>query len=358
MRALVLAAILFRPAAGRAQGDLAFQAVVVKPGDTLWSISRQYLSDPSNWDQILKFNRLPTSDPTVALPGMTLRVPIRLIREDLRAAHLIYSLNSVTYRRKATASWKDAMEKMELFRDDTLKTAENSKAKVKFLDGDLLQLDANSMAVIKPVSKDYAVELKRGGTFIGKSNVLTAAGKITALTKNTKYSATVRDDLSTLVEVYKGKTAVEGGGVAQQVDAGMSSEIKLGAAPSLPVRIPDFAQFQARVEAFESVNPRKAIVAVAKIGAAPVAAPPVRGLDDLRPIGDAERLAEAISAYRIQLAMTSDFSEIVYDKTFPADEPIKPSAIRLDPGDYWYRVATIDLLGTQGRFSKPSAYKR
>ncbi|MEQ1920413.1 MAG: LysM peptidoglycan-binding domain-containing protein, partial [Elusimicrobiota bacterium] len=57
-----------------------FQLVVVKPGDTMWAIANKYLKDPARWDEILKHNQLPTKDPTVALPGMTLRVPVRLIK--------------------------------------------------------------------------------------------------------------------------------------------------------------------------------------------------------------------------------------------------------------------------------------
>ena len=69
------------------EAQTTFQDVVVKPGDTLWGISHAYLKDPARWDEILKYNKLPTQDPTVALPGMTLRVPIKLIKTSLRAAH-------------------------------------------------------------------------------------------------------------------------------------------------------------------------------------------------------------------------------------------------------------------------------
>ena len=67
-----------RPVATTVESS-AFQVLIVQPGDTLWAIANKYLKDPARWDEILKNNRLPTKDPTVALPGMTLRVPVRLI---------------------------------------------------------------------------------------------------------------------------------------------------------------------------------------------------------------------------------------------------------------------------------------
>lgn len=348
---LLIAASLVAAVQSAAAGDgLEFQSVVVKPGDTLWSIADKYLKDPANWDQILKYNRLPSSDPTLALPGMTLRVPVRLIREDLRAARLVDRVNDVVYRRKATAVWKAASDNMELFRDDTLKTSQESSARVKFLDGDLLQLDANSMAVIKPLNKDYAAELKRGGVFVGKAKIMTAAGKITPLTKDTKYSATVRDDLSTLVEVFKGKASVEAEGLTREVGSGMASEIKFGSAPSLPSRIPDLPQFEARLAAFGK-GPKAAVTVPDRL-----ARVPVTGMSPVDLRSAVQVIGQAISGYRIQLSTSRDFSAIVFDTVFPEDEPIRASAIRVPPGTYWYRIAVIDLLGTQGRYSEPAPY--
>ena len=210
-----------------------FQDVTVKKGDTLWGIAKTYLKDPAKWDEILKHNRLPSSDPAVALPGMTLKVPVHLIREQLRAAHMIYKLNQVAFRRKETASWRPAPLNMELYRGDSLRTLAASKAKVKFINADLLNLDADSLAIIKPVDRDYDVELKSGSVFAGRSRVVTASARITPKTKDTQYSAKVSPDLTTLVEVYTGVAAVEGQGKTVDVRAGMSSEGRFGVGPRL-----------------------------------------------------------------------------------------------------------------------------
>lgn len=340
-----------------AADDVEVQSLVVKPGDTLWSISNRYLKDPARWNEILKHNKLPSSDPTVALPGMTLRVPVRLIREDLRAAHLVYRLNKVLFRRKETAEWKQTSEKMELYRNDSLRTLDQSKARVRFLNEDMLQLDANSMAIIKPVNKDYDVELKRGGVFVGKAKVLTASAKITPKTRDTKYAATVRNDLSTLVEVYTGKAAVEAEGQSVDVGPGMATEVKMGLAPSLPSKIADLPDFEARAAEFEgdprALRSKAAVVAIPAPAKINLAAPEA---GSLKTEVDNQRVGEPISGFRVQFAAGSDFSQPLFDKNFDADMAVRPADVRLPAGRYWVRVALIDLLGVQGRFSPAKLY--
>src|SRR6185312_12849407 len=206
------------------EAETKFQNVVVKPGDTLWGISHAFLKDPARWDEILKYNTLPTQDPTVALPGMTLRVPIKLIKTSLRAAHVVYLVNKVLYRRKETADWKGARMAAEVFQGDSLRTLEESKARVLFLNKELLNLEQNSMAVIKPASDpDADVELKAGSVFTGHARIVTSAARITPRTRDTRYSATVEPNLTTRVEVFKGAAAVAAQGATVVVPAGMQT---------------------------------------------------------------------------------------------------------------------------------------
>ena len=185
-----------------------YQLVVVKPGDTMWAIANKYLKDPARWDEILKHNRLPTKDPTVALPGMTLRVPVRLIKAELRAAHLIFVVNRVLYRSKETASWKSGKLAMELFQGDTIRTLDESKARVKLLDKELLSLEQNSMAVIKPLGRDGDLELKAGSVFAGRARVVTSSALVTPRTRDTATRPPSKADLTTRVDVYKGAAGV------------------------------------------------------------------------------------------------------------------------------------------------------
>ncbi|HAM35578.1 MAG TPA: hypothetical protein DEB40_02095 [Elusimicrobia bacterium] len=366
-RAAVFLAILILACGGwaraaRRSAERSFQTVIVHPGDTLWGIAHVWLRDPAKWDEILKYNRLPASDPTVALPGMTLRVPVVLIKEDMRAATLIYLLNRVSFRRQDTADWKSAAEELQLYRGDSLRTFENSKAKVRFVNAELLSLDANSMAIIKPVTRDYDVELKSGGVFVGRSRVVTASARITPKTRDAEYSARVRSDLSTLVEVYKGVAAVDAQGKSVDVPAGMGAEIKLGMAPSLPKLIADLPEFEARAAAFKG----EAVAGQARIELdARLRIPNAVSADEISSSGDINDLGTSlkglsigipVSGYHIQAARNRDFAEIIFDKHYSVDEPVRLGDENIAPGVYYWRVAVIDLLGTEQAFSAPRLY--
>lgn len=358
MPRVLLLSCLLAAAAPSSAADVQFQNVVVRPGDTLWSISNKYLQDPSKWDQILSYNKLPSSDPTVALPGMTLRVPIRLIKRHLRAAHVVYVLNRVLYRRAETAEWKQCQEKAEVFQGDSVRTMDSSRAKVRFLNSDLLSLDPNSLAIIKPMNEDFDVRLDKGAVFVGKSKVVTATASITPKTKDTQYSAKVRDDLSTLVEVYKGIAAVKAQGKVVDVKAGLSTEIKPGQAPSVPRKVQDLPEFEARAADHNggvvglAVNVANREVA---LGATAADVNAAQDVETMRSVMQELAVGMPVAGYRVQASRVRDFSTVLYDKTLEADE--RPSLKSVLPaGVYWFRIATIDLLGFEAPFGSPRLY--
>lgn len=333
-----------------------FQDVVVKPGDTLWGISNKYLKDPANWDQILKHNKLPTRDPTVALPGMTLRVPVRLIKSSLRAAHLVYSVNRVLFRRKETAEFKPAKMQMELFRGDALRTLDDSKARVKLLDKELLSLEPNSMAIIKPVDGDGDLVLRAGSVFAGRARVVTASAQVIPKTADTRYAATVTPDLTTKVEVYKGLAQVDAQGRSVNVPEGMGTQVRPGLAPEVPKKIANWPELEARAMEFDSA-------AVVGGGAAPqprgpsFAAPEVAGdAESLRGDLNSLRVGLPILGYRVQASKDQEFKTLSFDKKYDSEDRFSPSSEGLAAGAYWWRVSVIDLLGTEGKWSEPRYY--
>jgi hypothetical protein len=332
-----------------------FQTVVVRPGQTLWNIAEEYLKDPSRWDQILKHNSLPSSDPTVALPGMSLRVPINLIREDLRAAILVALSNAVSVRRKEAAQWNAARLEMQLYRDDALRTLAASTARGRFQNDDLLDLPADALAIIKPKRKDYLVELKRGGSYLGKTKILTAAATITPQTKDTRYLATVKEDLRTVVQVVKGKALVEAQHQSVLVSEGLATEVRPGAAPSPPTAIPDLPAFEKSVADFEL---GKARITLAPTVAPAAPAPGAKAAEDPGSTLDQLRVGQPISGYRVQLAADEDFSEPMLDKTLEPDVPLESALAGASGRAAYYRIAVIDLLGTQGKWSKPKRWTR
>lgn len=330
------------------------QNVVVQPGDTLWSISHRYLKDPTKWDEILKNNKLPSSDPTVALPGMVLHIPVRLIKTSLRAAYLVYMVNQVLYRRKDTPEWKSTTMNQELFQGDSLRTLDESKARVKFLNKELLNLDPNSMAVIKPANVDADVELKNGSVFAGRARVITANARVTPRTLDTRYSASIEPDLTTKIEVFKGLAAVDAQGRRVEVPAGMETRVSPGLAPEVPRPLSNPTDLESRAREFASAAESGGGIALNPKGIS--AALPEADADTLRQDISSTHIGVPILGYHVQASTDRDFAKIVFDRKYDADDRFSAADAHLSPGAYWWRTAIIDLLGTEGRYDPPRYY--
>ncbi|OGS27761.1 MAG: hypothetical protein A3J70_06975, partial [Elusimicrobia bacterium RIFCSPHIGHO2_02_FULL_61_10] len=361
--------LLLRPGAVRAAEEL--QTIVVKPGDTLWSISNTYLKDPKKWNVILKYNRLPSSDPSIALPGMPLRVPTTLLKEEYRAAKLVYSLNEVLFRRTGVTDWQGVNMKMELFKNDTLRTMAEARADVKFYTGEILNLFPNSIAVLRPPGKkNVDVELLAGELRSVKSRVITASARITPKTRDTEFGAKLKDDLTTLVQVTKGKVDVEAQGKTVEVLEGFASEVKMDMAPSQPVKMPELPQFaQGSVTALSTsggpqLRTDGGVVSLAnmKTPSRPTANLPKADLPKNIPAADINdkgidtseivkmlSVGNPVQSYHLQVSKDQSFTTTVLNKEYDAFDKIDLNEL-LPPGNYYMRIALVDLLGFEGKF--------
>jgi len=371
--------MLMRPGCALAAEEL--QTVVVKPGDTLWSISNTYLKDPKKWNVILKYNKLPSSNPSIALPGMPLRIPVTLLKEEYRAARLVSFVNEVLFRRTGTSDWQGVDMKMDLFKSDTLRTREAARADVKFYTGQILNLYPNSIVILRPPGKKNTdVQLLAGEMRGLRSRVITASARITPKTKNTEFGAKLNEDLTTMVQVYKGKADVEAQGKTVEVAAGFSAEVKMDMAPSRPVKMPKLPDFDRTNTALTaSAAPRLNtaggkvslnLKALGKNTAAGASSPagkdltsnmPAAGNVNDKAIDSSEiikmlTVANPVQGYHMQVSKSNTFNTTVLDKSYDAFEDINLNTL-LPPGDYFMRVALIDLLGFEGKFSAPRSIK-
>ncbi|MFH1723185.1 MAG: LysM peptidoglycan-binding domain-containing protein [Elusimicrobiota bacterium] len=354
---LALAGLLAVSSPGglRAQDEL--QDVTVRPGDTLWSISQRYLKDPKRWNMILRYNKLPTSDPTIALPGMTLKVPKSLIKEQLRAATLVEVRRKVLHRKKNTPSWDSADQGMDIFDGDGLRTRDRSWARVKFFGGSVLILDPNSMAILKaPRMADHDLFLKRGVIHATVSRVVTPSARVIPKDRDTKYTARVLDDLSTRVQVYKGAADVQDlkGAKTVEVPAGYYTDVPLDEAPSVPVTIPKVdAALKAEIADF-APGAGDSIVKVRQFGSGGARVPGGSLAGQLESVS----VGIPVAAFQLQIARDRAFQRVVFEDKFDAYQPMDLRRANLADGDYWIRVAAIDLLGERGQYSAAKPYKK
>jgi hypothetical protein len=358
-----------------------FQNVFIKPGDTLWSISSVYLKDPKKWSELLKYNKLPSSDLSVALPGMALKVPVNLIKEQYRAAKLVYYINDVLLRKGGAADWKSVSMGMSLYRNDTLRTTVDARADVKFHTGELLNLYPNSIAVLRPPEKKADVELMAGELRGVRARIITASARVTPRTKDTEFGAKIKEDMTTLVQVYKGLVDVEAQGKAVEVPEGFASEVKIDMPPSKPVKLPPLPEFaegsqarlaksgvpQIRMDGTKFSLGMKTMSSISRNGRDGRLVGPETDMRGLPEVGvgnanakgiDANEIAKLISvanpvqAYHLQIARDQNFVSMVLNRNFDAFDEVDLTEM-MPPGAYWMRVSYIDLLGFEGKFNNP-----
>lgn len=335
------------------------QEVIVKEGDTLWSVANYYLKDPQRWPEILKYNNIPSSDMNVILPGMKLRVPVLLIKEHLRAARLIEMLNEVRYRRKTDAEWAKARLEMELYDDDGLRTLEQAHARVRFASGELLQVDENSLIILKPEKSKEEVDLIEGGVRASKTRVLSSssliAPRIQPRGPAPDFRTKLKQDKTTLVEVYEGLVDVTSQGKTVTVAKGFGTEVKFMQAPSAPRILPP----QPRMTAPSAASPGStAAVSLVSASSDLSVNIPVPSLDQGGKQDTAKIIGQILTKYRVQVASVPSFGTVIVDEVRVLEK--KPSVsfnnFRLPDGVYYYRIAYVDDLGFESAFSEQQQF--
>ena len=85
-------------------------------------------------------------------------------------------------------------------------------------------------------------------------------------------------------------------------------------------------------------------------------AAPEADADSLRADLTSLTVGMPIMGYHVQAATDKDFKDMVFDKHYESDDRLRPADEGLKPGAYWWRIAVVDLLGTEGRFAESRYY--
>lgn len=333
------------------------QVIKVKPGQTLWEISQIYLKDPTKWDQITKYNNLP-NDPYQIIVGRELKIPVSLIKEEFRAAKFEKIIGDVRVRSNNEIIWKAAKDTKEVFKGDTVKTSNDAYAEIRFYTGQLLNIFANSMVVVKPPIKEKSdLKLIAGQLKARDTTIITVSAKITPRVKNTEIAARIKEDLSTVVHVYKGEAEVEGKGKKVILQEGFITEVKLDRAPSEPRKVPNMLAI--KLPPIDTVVDKNILTVnfpTNNFNVSKNNSEIVKSVKELKQDGDSSEikidLSKTISGYRIQVARDREFKDIVMDRKFDVFRQLNLKNY-LYRGRYYFRIAYIDLIGFEGEFSQP-----
>lgn len=356
LKKLLLLYVLVTPAALFAEEKALLQEITVQHGDTLWSVANKYLKDPKKWPEIIKYNRLSSSDPNIILPGMSLKVPVLLIKEHLRYAHLISMLNDVRYRRTNEVAFNKARLNIKLYHDDAIRTFKNSQAQVKFYSGELLRIDQNSFIIIRPEQQGDEVRLLAGAVRASRSRVIAAdtvvMPKITPKMAETDFKTHLRKDKTTLVEVYKGIVDVTAQGKTVTLTKGFGTEVKYLRAPSPPKKLPPLPEMLS-----ESLPGTEIVARTSLVGGQLMInlKPPDSSSESY---GKAKVLGQLINKYHLQIAAEKDFKKVVFNETNLIGKKliINFSDKNIKDGIYFYRIAYVDELGFEGNFTNPTRF--
>ncbi|MBI4376299.1 MAG: FecR domain-containing protein [Elusimicrobia bacterium] len=327
-------------AAGDDGRPIEFQAIQVRPTDTPWSIANTYLKDPKQWDRLLEYNPQMSADPTVPLPGSSLRVPVSMIKPALRAAILTYVENKVQCKVGGKGEWSDAKVQQALYPGDILRTKDWSRARIKFPLGAVLNMDSHSEVLIKPKSDEEGPDLQliKGELKALHLKLKVKDASVLPKTRDTIFEAVAREGQPAQVRVYSGSTEVESGGLAIPVESGFVVSVPEGLGPERPKPMDTQALSEDRLIALRrSRGPRPEAVST-DVGRFPV---------DIKSIP----VGVALAGFRVQASKDQEFNEIVLDQMFEVDEKITLEKVDLPSGAYWWRVAPVDLLGVPGKFS-------
>lgn len=232
--------------------------ITVQKGQTLTSIAKEYLADPSRWREFLKYNNIP--NPNLIKPGMKLVVPYYLSKEPL--AKISFVMGKADYKRSdTTQDWKAVKIGLELYDQDFLKTYEKSQLELRMVDASLVKIYSNSILQLKKIiskqdKSDSTPEvfLRKGSleAFISKliiqknqSNklkIITPAAL--ASVRGTQFHVGVTDEGNTTVSCFDGKVMVSAQGISIELNPGYATFVETGKPPNQPFKIPNQPQIQ------------------------------------------------------------------------------------------------------------------
>jgi len=267
------------------------------------------------------------------------------------AAVLEKSSHRVKSKRGNDIAWKPAQVGMRLYDQDAVQTLEKSTALIRFDAENVIDLDENSLIVIRRMEKDLLFKEKRSymvmvdGVLRGRLNAADENGvylEVALPNATTRLQAQpdggeavefridVAQDEGSAVTIFSGEAEVEANGEAVWLGANQMTRIDGDAAPSAPVALPRAARLTApdrdTLFAYRSLPPRVRLDWEAVPG---------------------------IEGYRLLLARDRSFRDLVLEEHLQ-----RPGFVHgnLTPGTYFWKVSS--LAGqVEGAFSETRRFR-
>lgn len=298
----------------------------IQPGDTLITLTQDWLAPPKTWHDLQKLNRVP--DPLRLMPGSTLRMPVAWLRREAGVAETVFARGQVTRQRGTVAEALAAGATLQS--GDRIRTGAQSSVSLRFADGSRLLIPADS-----DVTLDQLLVLGRGAIPAVRLGVQ-QGGADSRVTPNAQR-----------VPLYDVRTPHVNLGVR-------GTEFRVQTAGA-----------QSRMQVLAGAVHADGLQADVAAGQGLLAEGPARTVSALLPAPDlsaapreAERLPLRLAwraspagavGWRAQLYPRGDADRLLLDARVSEPVATWAEARELPDGDYTLRVRAIDAQGQEGR---------
>ncbi|MGM0568091.1 MAG: LysM peptidoglycan-binding domain-containing protein, partial [Elusimicrobiota bacterium] len=287
--------------------------VEVREGNTLNEFAQIYLKNPSEWPKIYEINKDIIKDPDRIYPGQVIKVPGRMLREEI--GDLIKLRRRVEIEKERGGEWLRAYRQQRLFPGYGIKTGPDSRADIKFLAGGSLEVKENSLIYLKAAQRRTPETSLLGGRLnVSDSVVVTPSAEVRPAA-GSKYDIDVDEKNTTRVSVRLGEVAVSGRGETFNVAEGFRTLVNMDEAPQTPAALP--------------LSGEKALQS-----------------------GKAESRQHI---FKIQVSTGRNFYHVIKEEE---SGELNMNFVKkgLDEGSYFWRYAIVDSEGFRGEYSYPRSF--
>ncbi len=225
---------------------------IVRPGENLREITRNYLGSEALWEENWKLNP-EVSNPHLLLPGQRLRVLIAPAN-SVPSARLV-TISGDVEGRPAPIDWNRSRERDLMVESDGVRTGASSSTALQFHDGTDLVLTEESIIFLKQTGRSLAgieqnsveivegqADLERIATAEPAADIEIVIGQTRAVPRPSPSGAAearlrkAADDGAHLM-VYEGESEVEAAGQKISVPGGMGTVVVSGEPPKPPEKL-------------------------------------------------------------------------------------------------------------------------
>lgn len=311
------------------QADTTTWAYTVRQGDTLISISKNHLENPSDWVKLQNTNSIKNTKRLP--PGMQLHIPVELLKLRETVAEVVRVQREVEIVSAAGGSRFDVAPGTSLRKGDKIRTGKDSNITLRFADGSRLMIMENSQLILDTMTVYGESEVMNTRMRLQKGQVETQAAPlkgpaahyeiitpvIAVGVRGTDFRVGADADAKvSRSEVLHGAVAVEAEGTQLSVPAGFGTLAEKGKPPLPPVALlkePDLTELP---------------VLLRRV-----------------PLRFHWRAVEGAVSYRAQVYADKEFQELLLGGLFSSSEAEWPD---LPDGNYFLRVRAIDKQGLEG----------